>query len=160
MKHVGINDEGDFDQLTLGNFAQNYWGDFDQLSLAGVDFGEDYCKDYGVTPNNLTATKYSGEGEMNMQGYHNQLGVVPAGLSGDFDQLGIVPEGMGHYNQLGTIPQGLGHSQYYQMGFLPSNLDFKTWTPTNYAVVAGIAVAALYAARQLGFIKTKLPLIG
>ena len=63
---------------------------------------------------------------------------------------------------MGVIPSGMGHSKYYKMGmgFIPTSMDFKTWTPQQYIGVAAIAVGALFAARKMGFIKTKDPVIG
>lgn len=149
----------------------NNQGDFDQLSLAGVDFGADYCEDYGINPTNL-------EGEIMFSGsldqlgsYYDQMGVVPEGLGADFNQMGIVPEGLGHdYQQMGIVPSGLG-SQYSQLGsynnqlgIVPSGLGFmdkwNTMSKTNKILVgAGAAVAALFLAKKLGYVK-KLPLIG
>lgn len=146
----------------------NNEGDFDQLSLAGVDFGEDYCFDYGIDPTNLEGeTMYSGYYDQLGMDY-NQMGIVPEGLGADFNQLGIVPSGLGHgayqqlggkYQQLGGVPSGLG--------IVPSGLGgiMDTWNglSSTHKMVAGgaLALAAYVAAKK--FTKFKgfgLPVIG
>lgn len=154
----------------------NNSGDFDQLSLAGVDFGEDYCENYGITPTNLGGTTMYG-GHLDQLGMdYSQMGVIPEGLSGDYDQMGIVPEGLGHgggyfsqmggqynqmggrYNQLGVVPSGLmGIPQ--GLGFMD---QFNAMSPTHKMLV-GVAVGlgAYVAAKQFGLIKGfGLPVIG
>lgn len=161
MKFVGINRTGDFDQQVLAGFGQDIYGDFDQYSLKGVDFGQDFTKDFGIVPQNL-------EGETFM-GYQNQLGVVPEGMGGDFDQMGIVPAGLsgyehqmgGYHSQLGVVPSGMG-THNYQMGMLA---DLKTkWATMSPMMKAAAAVAAVLGGalvlRKTGVIKSRLPLIG
>lgn len=107
----------------MNHLGQNSEGDFDQLSLAGVDFGEDYHEDYGIVPTNLEgeSTMYGSDFDQMGERVYG-MGVMPEGLSGDFQQMGIVPSGLGgQYNQMGEIPVGLG-GQYNQMGEIPSGL--------------------------------------
>jgi hypothetical protein len=146
----------------------NSSGDFDQLSLAGVDFGEDYCENYGITPTTLQGdTMYSGHLDQMGMDYH-QMGVVPEGLGADFDQMGIVPSGMGgHLNQM-------GHGYYNQMGVIPSGLgaipsglgnvmdQYNALSPTHKMIAGGVVAIAAYVGAQkfLGFKGLGLPFIG
>ena len=125
-------------------------GDFDQLSLAGVDFGEDYCQDYNVKPINL-------EGDY----MYHQLGHI------QYDQLGTIPTGLGSdYQQMGTIPSGLGYSSQ-QLGTIPSGLGFnpmQMWQGLSQQqkMIYGVAgaLALVFILRQMEVIKRPLPLIG
>lgn len=149
----------------------NSSGDFDQLSLAGVDFGEDYCENYGITPTNLQGeTMYSGQLDQLGMDYH-QMGAIPEGLGADFDQMGIVPSGLGSkYNQLGHSSYSQLGNYYSQMGGIPSGLgmldDMKMkWgalTPTHKMIAGGVAALGAYmAAKHFGVIKPLgLPVIG
>lgn len=156
MYQVGVNSEGDFDQL----------------SLAGVDFGEDYCQNYGISPESLEGEyMYSGEQDQMGMDYH-QMGTVPEGLGADFNQMGIIPQGLG-----GNLQQ-LGHGKYQQMGGIPRGYHgvpagyhgipqglgfmdkFNAMSDTHKMLLgAGVVVAGALIAKQMGFIK-KLPLIG
>lgn len=108
------------------SFGYNQHGDFDQLSLQGVDFGADYTKDYGVEPNNL-------QGSYEMNGYYNQMGVVPMGMSGYHDQLGAYHHQMGMHN--------------YQMGFLQNTL---ATVPAGMPLVGGMNVKTWHVLAALG----------
>jgi hypothetical protein len=146
----------------------NTSGDFDQLSLAGVDFGEDYCVNYGISPKSLEGEyMYSGEQDMAGMDYH-QMGTIPEGLGADFNQMGMIPQGLGHssLHQMGHYPQGLGH--YPQMiGGVPRGLmgmgfmdKFQAMSTTNKMLVGvGVAVGGALLLKQMGVIKS-LPLIG
>lgn len=141
------------------NYASglNNEGDFDQLSLAGVDFGEDYCEDYGIEPANLEGeVMYSGiYDQMGMD--YSQLGVVPEGLGADFDQMGIIPSGLGgQYQQLGHSYNQMG-SYYDQMGFMT---QWNALSSTHKMIAGGVAAIALaLVAKKMGYIKS-LPFIG
>ncbi len=148
----------------------NNSGDFDQLSLAGVDFGADYCENYGITPTNLGGTTMYG-GHLDQLGMdYSQMGVVPEGLAGDYDQLGVVPEGLGGYTtqQLGGYNNQLGHGMYnVQMGQIPMGLggvmdQWNALSPTHKMVAGAAAgVVAYVAAKKFGLIRGfGLPLIG
>lgn len=125
----------------------NNSGDFDQLSLAGVDFGEDYCENYGIVPTNLQGdVMYGGHLDQLGMDYH-QMGVIPEGLGADFDQMGIVPAGYGGYHNQ------MGHSKYSQLGHIPAGLGsamgyFDAMSP-NQKIIAGVAVGlAFYVGLQ------------
>lgn len=147
----------------MTNLGYNDSGDFDQLSLAGVDFGEDYTQKRNINPKNL-------EGEYVMQYAKADFGLIPQGLSGDYQQLGIVPEGLGaDHQQMGLVPQGLGadyqqmgHS-YQQLGVIPSGMGSQyqqlgafdmnaplfslggfSVTPMKLALGAGLLLAGHY----------------
>lgn len=155
-KFVGINDSGDFDQQALAGMKSAWLSGDDQYSLEGVDFGEDYMQDYGVTPVNL--------GGKSMQ--HHQMGVVPEGLYGDYDQLGIVPEGLGHssHHQMGGYHNQMG-GYHNQMGIVPSGLGgvMDQWnalsTTHKVLVGAGVAVGGAFLLKQMGVIKS-VPFLG
>lgn len=144
--------------------GQNDSGDFDQLSIAGVDFGADYCADFGVIPTNL-------EGEDTMYGNsYNQMGeraygmgIIPEGLGADFTQLGIVPQGLnGEFQQVGLIPSGMSGQynqmggQYNQMGGIMDQLKTPLFTVAGFSVtpiiLAGVG-AALFLAHRQGMFK-------
>lgn len=124
-KFKGIDREGDFDQLQMnGNgwknanlvsledtqLGQDAWGDFSQYSLHGVDYGANYETNYGIEPNILKGDHTMYGADYQQLGNSFGMGVIPEGLSGDFNQLGIIPEGLGgNYQQL-------GHGQYQQLG--------------------------------------------
>lgn len=151
-------------------FGQNDEGDFDQYSIAGVDFGQNYGEDYGIMPTNL-------QGEPLMYGSDfDQLGIMPDGLSG-MGNVVYQPE-MGstrydYHNQLGhrSYHQQLGGKPSWTLGSSPSWTmggmvdDARIWynnlTPAmKAAAVGGVALVSLFALRQFGVIRTRLPLIG
>jgi hypothetical protein len=141
MYHLGVNDAGDFDQL----------------SLAGVDFGEDYDQDHKIKPNNLEGD-YSMYGQDNNQlGYAYQMGVLPEGMGNDFNQLGVVPSGMGHshYHQMGVVPSGLGHYDQLGQGFMDTlNRPLTTVAGINVTPLGlGLAAGALWFMKQQGMLK-------
>lgn len=139
----------------------NNSGDFDQLSLAGVDFGEDYCENYGIVPTNLQGdVMYGGHLDQLGMDYH-QMGVIPEGMGADFDQMGVVPAGYGGYHNQ------MGHSQYSQLGGIPAGLggimdQFNALSQTHKMLVGGAVVVAAYVGAQkfLGFKGFGLPVIG
>lgn len=104
------------------SFGQNQWGDFDQYSLHGVDFGADYSTDYGITPTNL-------QGSYEMNGYHQQMGIVPQGMGGYHDQLG------GYHHQMGA--------HRYQLGGL---MDPVVTVPAGIPVVGGMGLSMVHLA--------------
>lgn len=144
-------------------FGINDAGDFDQLSLSGVDFGTDYCEDLGIIPTFLEGDETMYGRSSQQLGYANGMGIVPEGMAGDFEQLGIVPDGMsGDHQQLGLVPSGLGgryHQQMgshnYQMGFM-DKLQTPLFSVAGFSItpviLAGVAGALWFAKRQ-GYLK-------
>lgn len=139
--------------------GQNASGDFDQLSLHGVDFGENYTENYGITPTNL---------EGNYMNHYQQLGILPQGM-GDADfgdhmgsdpDFGLMPQGMSgmsHHNQLGSYHQ-MGHSHHYQMGFMDQSVELPMIGQVKMLhLILGGAVAVV-AGHYMGLYRLPLPL--
>jgi len=134
--------------LGQAGLGQDSSGDFNQLSLQGVDFGDHYDNDEGITPKtNESMTTTSGmEGGMNYQ----QLGVVPQGLMGnpDFGASDLasrgVPSGMGHYPS-----QQLGHYQQLgQMDFLTRPMPIMGMMVPGWVLYGALATGAWWAYQQ------------
>ena len=138
--------------------GQNESGDFDQLSLHGVDFGENYTKDYGVQPTNLEGVYM----------HHHQMGAIPQGM-GDADfgdymgqdpDFGLIPSGMSgmsHHNQLGSHHQ-LGHSHHYQMGMLDQKVSLPVIGEVSMMHLLVGGAAAVLAGHYFGLYKLPLPI--
>lgn len=114
------------------SFGVNYRGDFDRYALDGVDFGASFQDDYGVEPLSL-------QGDYTMNGYHQQMGMVPMGMGGYHDQMGAYHHQMGmHLNQMGAFDFNAPiHSS------LPAWASYK-----NLAIAAVVVGGVMYAQRQ------------
>lgn len=157
MKFKGLDRAGDFDQLQLSGLGQNSWGDFDQMSVQGVDFGANYEEDYKLEPNILKgeSTMYGADYQQVGSGY--EMGILPEGMSGDFNQMGIVPSGMsGHHQQMGLVPAGLGHSRFQQLGGIMDTLNKPLTTVAGFSITPLILIGvggALFFAKKQGMLK-------
>lgn len=155
----------------------NGGADFDQHSIIGVDFGEDYTKDFGIVPNDLTSEETMYGHDESEWGDAQQLGSgADFGMDhfGAFPkQLGIVPSGLGNYSAgtyaPGAVTQQLGYDPQ-QLGIVPSGLGllptglgaimdtvnkplFKVGNFQVTVLHAGLATAAAVAAWKMGYLK-------
>lgn len=153
--------------MKTSSFSGN--GDFDQLSLSGVDFGQDYTKDWGIEPTNLDegmdsmeyieesyddAQQLGGSADFGMSAFgafKSDMGIIPANMGYDPQQLGY------NAQQLGILPSGLGG------GFVPATMGsltttlatplFKVGTFQVTYLHAALAIGAGVAAWKMGYLK-------